>query len=233
MADQVGWRIEDFPLTALPVDVQSLLLRSNSAIKHLPMRLNKGIMAATKHRLADEECELPISVLEAQNYEREFSPIARADYFFDPETSWYIARIILPNEIEYIADLNRIFGDVKSYDAKKHLFKMGVGDGTQPFEYDLITMYYCYKARHPCMEMNPSYAKKMVLRYFEEVVSVLSYDPMLVYLRSNARVMAIGTNYTIYKGTYRNSGQQAIDQRVIDECELLQRQIRNRLLALD
>lgn len=226
-----GWRIRDFPFASLVPEMLSLLLRPTQETKDI-------------HKMLKDECNRPISRLEVDRYVKNYQPIARAELFFVKTEEWwcYVAKTIQLDHNSYIVLVHPReeyegfikLGNVGHEEAEALMKFMSA---TDVYEYDLMTMYYCYKSRRPCMDLNPLYAKKKVLEHFEDIVSAASYEDLLVFTRTNARIMGIGTDYSVYSKLYeedvydRWGGLE--DKRVGQECELLIRQIRNRLRALE
>jgi hypothetical protein len=110
---------------------------------------------------------------------------------------------------------------------------MEIDDHTVPLEYDLMTMYYCYRDRLSCMELDNKYAKNMVMDVFEDNISSIDYEDMLVYLRTNAKIMGINVKGypKYYKGEY--DPNEVIDDRIEQESEILRNLIEKRLEFLD
>lgn len=255
-------RTEEFPFASLSPDLQSLVLRSLKETKPSSRSLTSAIRKATKIALLDDECNLPISPKEVEKYVADYEPILQAEFFFNDgkRNLWwcYIAKITITNgrnsDVKYIVENHPTeeysgrfdLGNIKQTDAEQFLAYMKEDRQVEPEEntispeqqyreYDLMTMYYCYRNRETCLEIDPCYAEKKTLEHFEESMCALSYETMLVFLRANAQVMGIQTDYRSYKKSYHDDNYNCLkpyDPRIKRECKMLEKQIRKRLLAL-
>lgn len=90
--------LEGFSFKALPVEVQSLLLRSDESTKYLSRApVEKRIHKTSRYQLLKDECMLPISRAEVQKYVQDYQPIAYAELYFTKKHGWwnYMVKIII------------------------------------------------------------------------------------------------------------------------------------------
>jgi hypothetical protein len=200
---------------------------------------------------SQNNCNSKITSIEVAKYLKNYEPIAYAKLYFSKEKEYwcYISEILtinndmyrkrIPNlyiglshpNIEYIGDIK--LGNFNAEQAKKLMAYMEIDDYTIPSEYDLMTMYYCYRNRLSCMELDSAYAKNKIIEYHEDMISSIDYEDMLVYLRTNAKIMGINVKGypKYYKGNYDTG--EIIDERIEQEVELLIILIGKRLEHLD
>jgi len=98
------------------------------------------------------------------------------------------------------------------------------------YEYDLMTMYYVYQERLSCMTLNPQFAKKYVIEHFEDTVSQLAYEDLLVFLRTNGKILGIYVKALERYSTTYDIGEAP--KELVQEVKELERLIRKRLLSL-
>jgi hypothetical protein len=204
-----------------------------------------------KIKRLESDCDKKITPIEVAKYLKLYEPLAYAKLYFSKEKEYwcYISEILTINDYMSKNGISNLYiglihpnyeyrGDIElgNFDAEnaKYVMKyMEIDDYTIPSEYDLMTMYYCYRDRLSCMKSDNTYAKDKVIEWFENTVSSVDYDDMLVFLRTNAKIMGIIVKGypTYYKGEYDYS--EIIDERIEQEVEILQNFIRKRLELLD
>lgn len=243
-----------FPFASLSPELQSYILRSIKETKSLSRSLTVSIRQASDVQFVKDEYNLTVSQKEVEKYIDNYAPIIRAKFFFNDgeKNHWwcYVAEIkIRGSRIpEYIGE----YYQTDQHRGTSWLGNMGWSKGESVLDlinkdeekekyveyniirYDLMTMYYCYRNRKTCVDIDPDYAKKKVLKHFEEMMTGFSYETMLVFLRANARIMGIQMDYGLHDGFYEDSHhpEKPNCRRIKRECRMLEKEIRNRLLAL-
>ena len=83
------------------------------------------------------------------------------------------------------------------------------------------------------MKLDPEYAKKKVIDYFENTVRSIDYEDQLVFLRTNTKIMSINVKgYSkYYQGEYEH--YKVIDKKIKQEVKLLEKLVRKKLESLD
>jgi hypothetical protein len=241
--------VEDFPFEELPPELQSKILRSLSSeegLKSVSLKLTKPVYKQTIHKILEDECNKAITPNEVNKYLKNYEPLVHAKFFFskDKEEWCYITEIKTINDTvsnlyiglmhplsQYIGDIELgNFGIIQALNLKAY---MGVNDNTVPFEYDLMTTYYCYRDRISCMNLDNEYAKNKVIDYFEDTMTSVDYEDALVFLRTNAKIMGINVKGfpKYYEGEYDPG--EIIDKKIEEEVEILEKLVRKRLHSLD
>lgn len=114
-----------------------------------------------------DECNKPISKKEVDNYVKNYEPLLMCKFYFDKEKTWkYVAKIYIENSPKiYLVNFHHsvngeiILGEVNTQYAEYVLNQMSYKNKEDPFEYDLMTMYYCYSNRYSCMNINSNMQK--------------------------------------------------------------------------
>lgn len=240
----------------LPYELQSKILRSDKLLKPSSLRMNKAIYDASLYQIYDDECEKPITPQELTNYIKNYNPILVGKFYFDKEGDWwkYVAFIHYygnNTDINVIQSINTtaivlehpyqryygpiVLGNVELSSARDIFITMTEANRTNPFEYDLMTMYYIYSDRTSCMNINANYAKDKVLDLFDNL-RFINYEDQLVFLRTNAKIMGINVKGfdKVYQAEYKNGfiTDDNIINKIETEVELLEKLILKRLQCL-
>jgi hypothetical protein len=163
------------------------------------------------------------------NDKEDWCYIAEIKIMGEPLSELYIG-LMHPNE-KYSGEIE--LGNYDTMRAVGLMHYMEINYNTIPFEYDLMTMYNCYRNRVSCMNLNNKYAKNKVIECFENTVSDVDYEDRLVFLRTNSKIMGINVKGypKYYQGEYDPG--EIIDKRIEEEVEILENLLRKRLQSLD
>ncbi|CAK7994664.1 Hypothetical protein POVR1_LOCUS188 [uncultured virus] len=230
---------EEFPFADLPPELQSRVLRIYPELKSTSLRLNQPIYRESLHQILHDECRKPISREEVAKYESEYSPMLRATFYFSKDNDWwrYLAVISNPSHKNFYIGLEHERWDggtlkmgVFTYIEGKALRAKILADTSEVIEYDLMTMYYVYQERLSCMQLNPQFAKNQVIEHFEDAISSLDHEDLLVFLRTNGKILGINVKSIKRYDTAYDTGEAP--EGVVQEINELEKLIRKRLEAL-
>jgi hypothetical protein len=229
-------KMHNFRFKELPVEIQSKILRSDRLLKPASLRINKSIYNESISQMYHDEGNREITLKEVKHYKKNYKPLLLGKFYFDKINKWrYIAYIY--NDYQIIEPFivvhpigqetgELVVGKV-NIDYVRHYYNtMLEKNRRKPIGYDLLTMYYIYSNRISCMNINPNYAKEKVLSYFDDELSVLSGEDLLIFLRVNARIMGIYTKgyADFYQTQYHIFiRDNVVDNKIQEEVNLLEK----------
>lgn len=245
----------------LPSELQAKIL-SFCELKNASLYVSKSIYKEAIYLMFNDEGKKLITKKEVRNYINKYNPSQVCRYYFDKEGDWWIYVAVIqymfmsydgwdddikhqiykntnifinyhPTE-KYHGDI--LVGHENQANTRLLLSSMSIHNRENPFEYDLITTYYCLSERVSCVNINSNYAKNKVLKMFGDAIRSCDYEDLLVYLRGNAQIMGIYVKGfdEIYESTYKNGFiiDESINEKIAEEVELLEKLILKRLESL-
>jgi hypothetical protein len=247
----------------LPFELQAKILRSHPSLKTASLYVSKLIYKESIYHMFIDEGQKLITKSEVLNYINKYNPSQVCRFYFDKEDAWWIYTAVITHmhmcsrdrwdsDVVYqiLVDTNIFinyhpnknhYGDIiigveNQSETRALLSSMTKHNRENPFEYDLMTTYYCLSERLSCVGVNSNYAKNKILEMFDETTRICDYEDLLIYLRGNAQIMGIyvkGFNKT-YINTYKNGFvlDEMIIEKIRTEVELLEKLILKRLESL-
>lgn len=249
----------------LPFELQAKILRSCETLKITSLYVSKSIYKEVITQIYNDEGQKLLTKSEVFNYISKYDPTQVCRFYFDKEGEWIYAAVnqymhtsntnhIINKYIwedDIISQINTttnvcinchsinngpiVLGKISCLDARYNILRK-MNNRNDPYEYDLMTTYYCLNERLSCVNINLNYAKDKVLEIFQDNICSLDYEDLLVFLRGNAQIMGIyvkGFDRT-YNSDYKNGfiTDEAINEKIEKEVELLEKLILKRLESL-